>query len=89
VGLLLNDSWSLNDYEFLEGWQMKSQEKVCAKKKRFTSAKEAYKEINRFWHQSRRITSKNLKRPIGAYECPICKGWHMTSKRQKVLVIFK
>ena len=57
----------------------------CKKKKAFPKREYAMRQINNAWHRSKRLTSKNLKRPIRAYKCNECDMWHMTSKANGVV----
>jgi hypothetical protein len=48
----------------------------CKKKTRYTSdasAQNAIKKIN---------SSKLLGKPRRAYKCPVCSGWHLSSKQK-------
>lgn len=47
-------------------------------KRRYGIEQEADNALRRFW---RTATQKHM--PIRHYECPLCKGWHLTSKQKR------
>lgn len=48
---------------------------MCGTKKRFRD------DIAAKFAMTRMDTTATETRPIRAYKCPICKGWHLTSKK--------
>lgn len=53
-------------------------EKVCHKKKRYPSKKEANKIARRLLRKGRRL---------GCYRCDLCEGYHLTHKKKMAYTI--
>ena len=49
----------------------------CGGKRRFRSHQEAVRSLHRIANRSTRD-----RQPVRTYECPKCKGWHLTSQAQ-------
>jgi hypothetical protein len=59
----------------ITGWRLPNGQVVC-RKRRYPSDDVAVIEMQLIVHRSRRG-----KVPVRAYECPICKGFHLTSRQ--------
>ena len=49
-----------------------NKEKMCLNKRLYITKEEAQKAFKRY--------TKKYKKPLRIYKCPICKGYHLTSK---------
>jgi hypothetical protein len=53
-------------------------------KARFPTERVANNALNRMWRRAVRNGSKlGTKMPCRAYQCKICKGWHLTSQKTR------
>lgn len=59
----------------ISGWRLPNGQVVC-RKRRYPSEDVANLEMRLIAHRSNRH-----KVPVRAYECPTCKGFHLTSKQ--------
>ena len=50
---------------------------VCQRKHAYATKDRAHRAMTYFKHKG-----KGPKKPVRVYECPICRGWHITSKEK-------
>lgn len=59
-----------------------TQEEVCASKKRYSDRAAA--EVMRAKYMQQNLRRKREKYEARSYHCPVCNGWHLTSRPRKV-----